>query len=202
MYVAQIKLPVINKDTVINRIFGLLHRNAYKVNRDYKYCLGLPNLSDKDLGTIMQVFSSDLNDLKKLLKTNGLYEIIVDYCNVKFVEVDLDFLKKKNVKSYVIKRTKDDSCISFSKIKRIIKRGNEKSEIVKKAKSGMSAKDIYDEIKNQKNSTKSYVMYKTTKGDNAVFFLSKEYCSKDVDFQKNVNSFGLSSDIVLPEIIF
>ena len=213
MYVAQIKLPIVDKKSnrgfsaqpdmsVVNRIFGLLHKNAYQVDREYKYCLGFPELSDKNFGTVIQVFSSDLNDLKKLLKTDGLYEIIADHCNVKFTKINLELLQKKDVKSYRIKRTKKAICISKSEIKRIIKRGNEKSEIVEKIKNGLSVHEIYDEIKAQKDSKKSYLQYKTKNGDNAVFFLKKEYCKNDIDFQKNVNSFGLSSDIVLPEIIF
>ncbi len=213
MYVAQIKLPIVNKESnrgfsvqpdmsVANQIFGLLHKNAYQVDREYKYCLGFPELSDKNFGTVIQVFSSDLNDLKKLLKTDGLYEIIADHCNVKFTKINLEFLQKKEVKSYKIKKTKDDFSISKSKIRRMIKRGKENSKIVQKAKSGMSVHEIYDEIKAQKDNKKSYLQYKTKNGRNAVFFFKKEYCKNDIDFQKNVNSFGFSSDIVLPEIIF
>ena len=213
MYVAQITLPVVDKESskgfsaqpnmyVANQIFGLLHTNAYLVERNYKYCLGFPELSNNSFGTVMQIFASDLDELKKLLKTDRLYEIITDYCNVKFVKVNLKFLQKKDVKNYKIKRTKDDYCISKSEIRRIIKRGNDKSEIVEKTKNGMSVDEIHDEIKAQKNNKKSYLLYKTKNGDNAIFFFKKEYCDGDVNFQKNVNSFGLSNDIVLPEIIF
>ena len=213
MYVAQITLPVVDKESskgfsaqpnmyVANQIFGLLHTNAYLVERNYKYCLGFPELSNNSFGTVMQIFASDLDELKKLLKTDRLYEIITDYCNVKFVKINLELLKKNKIRNYKIKRTKDDYCISISEIKRIIKRGNEKSEIVKMSKNGKSINEIYDEIKAQKNNKKSYLQYKTKDGGNAVFFLKKEYCNEDVNFQAKSNGFGLSNDIILPEIVF
>ena len=213
MYVAQIILPTVDKESsrgfsaqpdmyVANKIFGLLHTNAYQVDRNYKYSLGLPELSDKSFGTIMQVFSSDLDDLKKLLKTDGLYEIIANNCSVKFVKVDLDLLKKKGIKNYRIKRTKDEYSISKSEIRRIIKRGNEKSEIVKKAKNGMSVDAIYEDIQSQKDNKKSYLLYKTKNRNNAVFFLKKENSIEDVNFQAKSNGFGFSIDTILPELIF
>lgn len=213
MYVAQITLPVVDKENskgfsnqpdmyVTNQIFGLLHKNAYLVDKKYKYCLGFPELSNTKFGTIIQVFSSNLDELKKLLKTDVLYETIADHCNVKFVKVNLELLKNKDIKTYKIKRTKDDCCISISEIKRIIKRGSETSEIVKKAKNGMSIGEIYDEIKSQKNNKKSYLQYRTEAGDNAIFFLEKKYCNENINFQAKTNSFGLSNDIVLPEVVF
>lgn len=213
MYVAQIILPqaeVPNEKkgvslkpnmALANQIFSLLHNNAYIVRPNYKFALGFPEMTQNNLGRVIQVFSNSKNDLIKHIKTNKLYNLITGYCSIKIVEVSKKMLENSN--TYTIKKTKDDYVVSLSEIKRIIKRNKSKSKILDMHKQGLSAEDIHKAIKKENQPKKCFLYYKTKNNRNCIFFLEKIKANKKInnlDIEKT-NSFGMYKELYLPNII-
>ncbi|WP_457744444.1 type I-F CRISPR-associated endoribonuclease Cas6/Csy4 [Sulfurimonas sp.] len=211
MFVAQITFPqttILNETkgvslkpdmALVNQVFSLLHLNAFRVDKEYKYIVGFPLLQKDNIGRVLHLFSEKESDLKKHIKTEKLYNLLTGYCNIKIVKLTENILKEQ--KRYQIRKTKDDNFISLSKIKRTIKRGSANSKIVEFHKQGLNAIAIQSKLK--KENQKSWLFYKNSKNNNCSFFLEKIKSEKEVALDTTkVNGFGLSRDIVLPDIIF
>jgi len=214
LYIAQIIIPY-NKLTksvdnvVIGNIFKEAHRSQCNVNNDYKYVLGFPELSRENMGTVLQIFAKDRNELVSHIKNPELYGFISDYCS--FSLIDIKYSELKNINTYSLKTSREDNYLSLSRIKRLIKRGetsNKESLVYDMFKSGKSEVEIYELIKekNRDIKTSPYIQYTSTSKNNiSLFFKSIDKGEGDsniIEMLSNVNSFGLNDNIILPKIVF
>lgn len=208
MYCIQINLPAVNdgsgtKKNVVNRIIleqliSALHKEQYKVNKDYKYILGFPELTEKSFGMILHIFSKNKDDLYKHLKCEKVLRIIGDYCSFKIIELNDKILNSTD--SYSLKRGKKNAGIGLSQVKRFIERKS--GEAYKLSLEGFSMEDIVEKFKQNKK-VPQYIKYLTSTGNIAYFFY--ESIKKNdliiLNFEDS-SSFGYSKSSILPKTVF
>ena len=157
MYYAQIKLPSAQRDDkissthenyeekrpdnfIIREIFKYLHRNKYVNSQNYKYAIGFPLSSQKSLGRVMQVFANNEDELRKHIFSQGLSQLLFDYCNVKIGQISEDEISKSEKYSLIV--DKNARGLPKSAITRLLKRQKEHQEILILHSKGLSVKDI------------------------------------------------------------
>jgi len=216
LYVVQITIPFneLTKsvdNVVIGNIFKEAHRSQFIVSDEYKYILGFPEANRNSIGTIVQIFAKNKEDLIKHIKDDNLYSFITDYCS--FSIIDIEYNSLKNIDTYSLKTSQEDNYLSLSRIKRLIKRSKntgKSSLIYDMFKNGKSEIEIYNIIKEKNNNirTNPYIKYTSTSSDNFSIFIKSinrdERDSNIIDMLDNndVNSFGMNNNIILPKIVF
>jgi len=97
MYLTQITLPRSenleglsrneskNPDQkILELIFKFLHTEQYLTNKDdYKYLLGFPEATNKNLGKKLHIFTQSGDDIHQHIKNGKLKRLLLDHCVLK-----------------------------------------------------------------------------------------------------------------------
>jgi len=207
MYVIKIILPEnkiykskkseLTPDRVlIQSIFTQLHLNQYKAGNNYKYILDFPKFKKNNIGNQINIFAKTKEELLKHIKSDKLYRLITDNCEIKIEAVNIN----ENTKYHIIKTAKQKSGLEISKIKRLIKRG--KGKISDMYKNGLNIQEISDILSRDDTNPEytQFIKYNSKENKNTAYFYLKVEDSKiekdDIlDFNK-VNSFGFANTAI------
>ncbi|MEA2019228.1 MAG: hypothetical protein U9N59_12340 [Campylobacterota bacterium] len=212
MYVAKILLPATVKGegdktqltpdrVLIESIFTHLHTEQFKAGKNYKYILDFPRFKDKNIGNQINIFSKTKEGLINHIKSEKLYRLITDNCQLKIEPVETS----KDTKYHRLKIAKESSGLGLSKIKRLIKR--EKGEVYAMYKRGMSLDEIAIKLSKDEKGEKynQFIRYNSRENAHKAYFYIKPFevdsnSMEILDFNK-INSFGFG-DTAIPHIPF